>query len=234
MYYLDIVVGGLLVLGFFRGFSAGFWKCLVRLAGTIAGLVVAWLFTSPVVTYLENRYYVLTLLADWWKDVFTGVPGLNIVAQESTGAEFLSGLESISWLEQISGFIQENISQIQNMAGPGSSWGQVLAYGLAVLLVSGVVFLILLSLVRGSLWLFAGTLNIVSSFSMSNRLLGGVLEFGVSVFWMSLIIGTLYPLLGLPVMSGIRDSVSASWLVSVLMGVYRTFWAGIVGRIIGI
>ena len=75
MHYLDVVVGGLLILGFIKGFTSGFWKCLLRLTGTVGGLIIAWLFTAPVVRFLEDKYSVLTLLADWWKDVFAGFPG---------------------------------------------------------------------------------------------------------------------------------------------------------------
>ena len=78
---------------------------------------------------------------------------------------------------------------------------------------------------------FARTLSFATSLSLTQRFLGGLLQLGLSVVWLSLLVGSLYPLIGLEALGPVRDVISSSQMVAVLLGVYKVLLPAALARI---
>ncbi len=231
MNYADIIIGILLALGFAKGFLAGFWASVLSLAGTLVSFLGAYFLTAPVVSYIEHAKGWVTHVATWWNDVFVLIPAYSKPYDPNSVAEFFAGIDSTPWLRPISALIKDYFLEIEALTGPGATWGTILAGLLAQIVVSGIVFFVLLALVRFVWSLAVKTLRFASSLSFSQRFFGGVLQLGLSVIWLSLIVGTLYPLIGLKNFGSLRDIVSSSHLVAFLLGVYKVLIPAVFLRI---
>lgn len=229
--YADIVIGAILALGFLKGFLAGFWSSVLGLAGTVVGFLGAYFFTGPAVNYLEKSARWVSHVAEWWKDVFVLLPSYAKPYDANSVADFFEGIDSTPWLRPISGLLKDYFLEIEALAGPGATWGRMLALLLAQILVASVVFLILLSVFRIAWSFFARTLSFATSLSLTQRFLGGLLQLGLSVVWLSLLVGSLYPLIGLEALGPVRDVISSSQMVAVLLGVYKVLLPAALARI---
>lgn len=221
MNYADVIIGILLALGFAKGFLAGFWTSVLSLAGTLVSFLGAYFLTGPVVGYLENAKGWVTQAATWWNDVFVLIPTYSKPYDPNSVAEFFTGIDSTQWLRPISALIKDCFLEIETLTGPGATWGTILANLLGQIVVSGIVFFVLLALVRFVWGIATKTLRFASSLSFAQRFFGGVLQLGLSLVWLSLVVGTLYPLVGLETFGSLRETVSSSHLVAFLLGVYK-------------
>ncbi|MGI6163995.1 MAG: CvpA family protein [Bacillota bacterium] len=231
MNYADIIIGCFLALGFIKGFLTGFWASVLGLAGTVVGFLGAYFFTGPVVNYLEHSAGWVSHISEWWKDVFILLPSYAKPYDPNSVAEFFQGIDSTPWLRPISALLKDYFLEIEVLAGPGATWGRMLALLLAQIVVASVVFFVLLSLIRIAWSFFARTLSFATSLSFAQRFLGGLLQLGLSVVWLSLVVGSLYPLIGLESLGQVRDIVSSSQMVAVLLGVYKVLLPAALSRI---
>jgi len=229
--YVDIVIGGLLVLAFSKGFLAGAWRSILNLIGTIAGVVGAYFLTGPVVRYLEATHHIVAIFANWWEDVFLLLPVYGQPYEPASLSEYLNSLDSVPWLHPFRRIIQDYFLEIQGLVGPQATWGEMLSLFLSKILISGVVFLILLAVLRLIWSLLTGGISTIGPVSFSQRFLGGMIQMAVSFFWLSILVGSLYPIIGTQPFEGLRDAVSSSWLVAVLLGVYRAILPAILTRL---
>jgi len=94
------------------------------------------------------------------------------------------------------------------------------------------VFLLLIILLR-LLWsLVARTFSMITSMSLANRFLGGILQLCLSAMWMALIVGILYPFVGLGVFKPVGEMLATSRLVAVLIGIYKAMLPPALARIV--
>jgi hypothetical protein len=63
------------------------------------------------------------------------------------------------------------------------------------------------------------------------RLLGGVVETGLSVVWLSLLAGVLYPFLTAGFLGAAREAAAGSYLTALLLGVYQAIWPAVIARV---
>ena len=75
--YADLVIGVIVVLGFIKGFLAGFWSSVLNVAGMFASFIGAYFLTNPVVNYLERVGGWVTRVTGWWADVFSSSQALQ-------------------------------------------------------------------------------------------------------------------------------------------------------------
>jgi hypothetical protein len=219
--YADVAIGIVLALGFVKGFLAGFWASVLNLAGMFASFLGAYFLTGPAVNYLERASGWVTRVTAWWDDIFLLIPSYSKPYDPNAVADFFAGIDSTPWLRPISALIKDRFLEIEAMAGAGASWGAILSSLMAQLLVSGVVFFILLTVLRFVWALFSRTLAFAASLSLSQRILGGLLQTVLSLVWLSLIAGALYPLVGLEVLAPVRDVLASSHLIGILLGIYQ-------------
>ncbi|HHT85998.1 MAG: hypothetical protein ACOX34_06540 [Bacillota bacterium] len=219
--YADLAIGVMLALGFIRGFLAGFWASVLNLAGTFASFIGAYFLTAPAVNYLERASGWVTRVTAWWDDIFLLIPNYSKAYDPNAVADFFAGIDSTPWLRPISALIKDRFLEIEATAGPGASWGSILSSLMAQILVSGVVFFILLTVLRFAWSLFSRTIAFATALSLTQRILGGLLQTGLSLVWLSLVIGALYPLVGLEILGPVRDVVASSHLVEILLGIYQ-------------
>jgi len=219
--YADMAIGILLALGFLKGFMAGFWASVLNLAGMFASFLGAYFFTGPVVNYLEQTKGWVTQMAARWDEVFLLFPGYSKPYDPNAVAEFFAGIDSIPWLRPISALIKDRFLEIEAAAGPGASWGSILSSLMAQLMVAGVVFFVLLAVLRLAWSLFSKTIAFATALSFIQRLLGGLLQTALSLVWLSLVVGALYPLVGLEILAPVRELVTSSRLIPVLLAIYQ-------------
>lgn len=232
MNYVDIIIAVILGVGFVKGFMKGFWSSVLAVTGTVIGLVGAYFLTGPVVGYLEQTAGLVTQLSQKWADVFSLFPNYSKPYDPNSVAEFFQGIDSIEWLRPMSALIKDHFLQVEAIAGPGATWGQILPLLISQILVASIVFLLLIILLR-LLWsLVARTFSMITSMSLANRFLGGILQLCLSAMWMALIVGILYPFVGLGVFKPVGEMLATSRLVAVLIGIYKAMLPPALARIV--
>ncbi|HHY69273.1 MAG TPA: CvpA family protein [Bacillota bacterium] len=232
MNYVDIIIAVILGIGFVKGFMKGFWSSVLAVTGTVIGLVGAYFLTGPVVGYLEQTAGLVTQLSQKWADVFSLFPNYSKPYDPNSVAEFFQGIDSIEWLRPMSALIKDHFLQVEAIAGPGATWGQILPLLISQILVASIVFLLLIILLR-LLWsLVARTFSMITSMSLANRFLGGILQLCLSAMWMALIVGILYPFVGLGVFKPVGEMLATSRLVAVLIGIYKAMLPPALARIV--
>jgi uncharacterized membrane protein required for colicin V production len=231
--YADLVIGVIVVLGFIKGFLAGFWSSVLNVAGLFASFIGAYFLTNPVVNYLERVGGWVTRVTGWWADVFSLIPSYSKPYDPNAVAEFFEGIDSTPWLRPISALIKDRFLEIEAAAGPGATWGSILSSLMAQILVAGVVFFTLLALLRAIWALISRTFAFATSLSVPTRILGGLLQGALSLVWLSLIVGALYPLVGLEILGPVRDVIASSHLVGILLGIYQVLIPAVLLRIGG-
>lgn len=231
MNYVDIVILAILIVGFVKGFLKGFWASVLALAGTVIGLIGAYFLTAPLVSYLQKTWGVVSNVAAWWDGVFVVLPNYAKPYDPNSVAEFFQGIDSIEWLKPISALIKDHFLEVEAIAGPGATWGEILPLLIAQILVASIAFFALIIILRLVWSLLARTFSRIASMSLANRLLGGILQLCLAAMWLSLVVGIIYPLVGLGIFEPIKDMLSTSHFVPILIGIYRAMIPPALARI---
>lgn len=231
MNYVDIVILAILIVGFVKGFLKGFWASVLALAGTVIGLIGAYFLTAPLVSYLQKTWGVVSNVAAWWDGVFVVLPNYAKPYDPNSVAEFFQGIDSIEWLKPISALIKDHFLEVEAIAGPGATWGEILPLLIAQILVASIAFFALIIILRLVWSLLARTFSGIAAMSLANRLLGGILQLCLAAMWLSLVVGIVYPLVGLGILEPIKDMLSTSHFVPILIGIYRAMIPPALARI---
>ncbi len=231
MNYVDIVILAILIVGFIKGFLKGFWASVLALAGTVIGLIGAYFLTAPLVSYLQKTWGVVSNVAAWWNGVFVVLPNYAKPYDPNSVAEFFQGIDSIEWLKPISALIKDHFLEVEAIAGPGATWGEILPLLIAQILVASIAFFALIIILRLVWSLLARTFSGIAAMSLANRLLGGILQLCLAAMWLSLVVGIVYPLVGLGILEPIKDMLSTSHFVPILIGIYRAMIPPALARI---
>lgn len=231
MNYVDIAILAILIVGFIKGFLKGFWASVLALAGTVIGLIGAYFLTAPLVSYLQKTWGVVSNVAAWWNGVFVVLPNYAKPYDPNSVAEFFQGIDSIEWLKPISALIKDHFLEVEAIAGPGATWGEILPLLIAQILVASIAFFALIIILRLVWSLLARTFSGIAAMSLANRLLGGILQLCLAAMWLSLVVGIVYPLVGLGILEPIKDMLSTSHFVPILIGIYRAMIPPALARI---
>ncbi len=231
MNYIDVVLLIMFGLAFLRGFAAGVWKSIMNLVTTAAAFVLAFLLAGPTVRWLDARFGTLASVSNWTRNVFPSLPGISEPYDPATFERVFEGLGASGWAGTFRGFLQGDLSGAANLAGQNPTWGEVLAFGISYLFLSGVAFLVLLALFSSVGTLLVRTFGFALPASVGSRLLGGVIEVGLSSIWLSILAGTLYPAFTGGFLKGAYEAASNSWLLAPLLGIYRSIWPLIIARV---
>jgi hypothetical protein len=78
--------------------------------------------------------------------------------------------------------------------------------------------------------LFAGSLAFGIPASFSARLMGGVLETGISAVWLSITAGVLYPVLSAGLIGNTEEALASSVVMPPLLGIYRVLWPALIAK----
>jgi len=229
--YVDVALAVLLMFAFLRGFSAGLWRSLFNLAGTALAVFVSYLLAGPAVDLIERSYGVLGKMATWWNAVFGSVPGLSLPYDQSSFDQAFNAAGGSGWATALKGALRQNAVAVQALAGPNPTWAAVMGLALARLVLSGVVFLVLLAIVRLVMNLVIGGIAVSRPSSLGVRLLGGILETILAAVWLSVLSGILTPVFNAGLLGGIGEAARSSVVMSTLLEVYRVIWPALVARI---
>lgn len=220
-----------MALAFVRGFSTGLWRSLFNLLGTVAAFIGAYFLSGPAVDLLNTRFQLLAKISTWWKQVFINLPPLALPYDPSMFDNTFSSIGGSAWGALLQGAVKQNLLAVRNVAGSNPTWATMLSLALARLLLSSVAFLILLSILRAVIEIFVKSLGFTAPDSLSIRFMGAVVETGISLVWLAILAGALYPLLTAGFLGGARELASSSQLMAVLLSVYRALWPAIIARV---
>ena len=230
MNYVDVAVGILLALAFFRGFSSGLWKAVMNLIVGFLAFAASYFLSGPVLSFLDGQYHFVASMSSWTQNVFPPLPGMALPYDPATFGQVFQAMGGSGWIGAFKGSLQANMAA---MAGPNPTWGQVIAFSVSHFLASGIVFLVILAVLTTLGTIVGTSLSWALPTGVGVRLLGGLIETALSVVWLSLLAGTLYPVFTAGFLQGAKEAVNSSWLMSLLLGVYRSLWPAVVLRIRG-
>jgi hypothetical protein len=230
MNYIDVALGILLILAFVRGFSGGIWRSLFSLGSTAVAFGGAYLLAGPTTNLIERNYSVLKGMSAWWNSIFGTVPGLSVPYDPATFDQAFTSVSGTGWAKAFQGALRQNVLAVQSSAGPNPTWASVLGLALARLVLSAAVFHVLLGVLRMACNLFAGSLAFGIPASFSARLMGGVLETGISAVWLSITAGVLYPVLSAGLIGNTEEALASSVVMPPLLGIYRVLWPALIAK----
>lgn len=225
------MIGVLLLLAFIRGFRTGVWRAVLNLVGTAGAFLGAYALSGPSVDFLNEQWNLLEKTSVWWRRVFETLPPLMVPYDPNTFDEAFSAIGGSSWGRLLQKAVKQNLVAVGGLAGPNPTWAEMLSLALSRLLLSSVAFFILLSLLRLVAELTLRSLGFTAPDSFLVRLLGGIVETGLSVIWLSLLAGILYPFLTAGFLGRAREPAAGSYLMALLMSVYQTIWPAVIARV---
>jgi hypothetical protein len=231
--YIDIAIAIILALAFLRGFASGLWKAAMNLIVGLISFVASYILSGPVLLFLDGKYNFIASMSSWTQNVFPPLPGLGLPYDPATFDQIFQAIRASGWLGALKGSLQANMAQSAALAGPNPTWGQVIAVSVSHFVASGIVFLVLLAIFNAVGTILSRSLSWALPTGIGVRLLGGLIETGISVVWLSLLAGTLYPVFTAGFLQSAKDAVNSSYLMTLLLGVYRSLWPVIVARIRG-
>lgn len=233
MNYVDIIIGSLLALAFLKGFTAGLWKTLMNLIVSVLAFVAAYFLSGPVLSVLDDRYHIVSSMSSWTQNVFPPLPAMKLPYDPATFDQVFQALGGSGWMGALKSNLQANMAARAALAGSNPTWGQVIAVSASYFLAAGLVFLGLLAVLNTLGTILGRSLSWALPVGIGVRLLGGVIQTALSVIWLSLLAGTLYPVFTAGFLQGAKEAANSSWLMSLLLGVYRGLWPMIVAQVRG-
>lgn len=180
--WLDAGVAAFLILGVIGGGNKGLWRSLGRIAGVGLALWAAVVWRQPALTYLENNYAVVSLLAQAWQKQMTA-PAFEGSARTTT---------------EIFPFV---LYPSQNMI-----------YSTVKTLVGAALFLLLFFLVSIAarvLWELLYLLLCRGVLKKADRIGGGILGGVEAIIIMSILLGVAWSVLGSLTQSQIKNAALA-------------------------
>lgn len=164
----DIVVILILIIFGLIALKKGFFKCLLGFIGTIASIVLAYLFCKTLMQYFESWWGWVSKLTAFFEDKFAAIPGFN----QSITSDLNESLNAAN----VPGFIISIIVKAfaDTPIPDGTTVAQLVAAPAANLLIMLASFLIIFLLVKAVCLLLAHTLG-----DLFNRLpvVGGINRF---------------------------------------------------------
>ncbi len=229
--YVDITIGVILGLAFLRGFAAGVWKSVANLVAVFLGAVLAFFLVDPAASFLDAKFGLITSISNWTRNVFSSMPIVSQPYDQFTLDAVFQSMAQSNWSQALKGYLQKHLSELTSLAGHASTWGDVLAVSISRLFLLGVTFLVLWVLFSTVALLLARTFGMALPATLGARLLGGIVKLSLSAVWLSLLAGTLYPALTGGFLSFAKDAARTSWLLTLLLGVYRSFWPLVLAKV---
>ncbi len=228
--YVDIAIGVVLSLAFLRGFAAGVWKAIANLVAVSLGAILAFFLVNPAATLLDTKFGVIMSISRWTRNVFSSMPIVSLPYDQSTLDTVFQSMNQSNWSQALKTYLQEHLAELTSLAGQTPTWGDVLAVSISRLFLLGLMFLVLWVLFSTVALLLARTFGMALPASLGARLLGGLVKLSLSAVWLSLLAGTLYPALTGGFLSFANDAAQNSWLLALLLGIYRSFWPFLLAR----
>ncbi|WP_028308979.1 CvpA family protein [Desulfitibacter alkalitolerans] len=192
MNLFDVVVGFIVIWGSYKGFKNGLIKSLGGILGWIASIIVALSFNRPLADYLDKRFDIVATFGE-----VIPLPNFSFEAENISKAIVNAGVQEMALPDFLKKSLIENIDQL--LIGGNYfdvSLSELIAYGLAGMLLKGVSFLILFSatgiLIKIGVDLLSGVFA-VTPLGPINKLSGAALGFVMNVVIVTVIIGLLSP-----------------------------------------
>lgn len=196
MNLFDVVVGFIVIWGSYKGFKNGLIKSLGGILGWIASIVVAVSFNRSLADYLDKQFDIVATFGEVIIKVIP-LPNFSFEVDSISKAIVNAGVQEMALPDFLKKSLIENIDQL--LAGGNYfnvSLSELIAYGLAGMLLKGVSFLILFAATGMIIKMGVDLLSrafAVTPLGPINKLSGAALGFVMNVVIVTVIIGLLSP-----------------------------------------
>lgn len=204
---------------------------MLNLGTSAVAFLSAYALTPITVKWLDSSWQVVTRFSDWWREVLAILPGLN--------EQFVAGTAPRIGGEQASGglarmvldFIERGLLDERAFPGGTPTWLDVLSFSIGRMLVSAVVFLVIFALTKGLCSLLFAPLYTGKPGSLASRLLGAMIETALAALWLSIIAGTIYPVLASGFLGSVGKAISSSTAFMLLSRLFQILWPALGWRL---
>ena len=198
MNLFDVLIGLIVVWGFYRGFKSGLIKSAGGMFGWIASIMVALSFNQSLANYLDKSFGAVATLGEFIIR-FIPLPNFSFEADSVSMTVVNAGIYEMALPDFLRRSLSENISQLLATGDFFNlNLSELIAYGLAGMLLNGISFLILFIIAAIIIKIGIDLLSrIVSATPLGpiNKLSGGALGVVISILVITVIIGLLSPII---------------------------------------
>ncbi|MEW6243801.1 MAG: CvpA family protein [Bacillota bacterium] len=218
MSILDIVIVVLLCVGAVDGARRGFVRLILGMAALVGALAAGVIGAKPLAVWVDSRYGVVVKVSKWLLR-YLHIPQEFLSARlEVTGLEsFLEELAVLrvprAYTQVITGVIENDLKRV--LATGVQTWGEMLAYAVANLIVIAAAFLIIFILVRMLISVLAGLVTVSidrTPVGWANSALGLVAGFAKQALIIAILLGLVSSLVTVPGMDWLSQQIGSSKL----------------------
>lgn len=197
MNLFDVLVGFIIIWGSYKGFKNGLIKSLGGILGWIASIIVALSFNRPLADYLDKQFEIVDILGNVIIKIMP-LPNFSFEANNISKAIINAGVQEMALPDFLKQSLIENIDQL--LAGGNyfdASLSELIAYGLAGMLLKGISFLILFAATGIIIKIGVDLLSrvfAVTPLGPVNKLSGAALGLLINIIIVAVIIGLISPI----------------------------------------
>ena len=198
MSVFDVLAGIILFLGTYKGFRSGLIKSLGGILGWIGSIVVALSFYQPLADYLDKQFGTVSTFGEFIVR-FIPLPSFSFEADNINMAIVNAGVQEMALPDFLKRGLSENIDRML-VNGPlfDVSLSELIAYGLAVMILNGISFLMLFLAAGIIIKIGVDLLSrifAVSPLGPINKLAGAALGFAMNLAIITVIVGLISPVI---------------------------------------
>jgi len=210
MSLFDILIGIIIVWGFYKGLKSGLIKSLGGILGWIASILLAISFHRSLADYLDKSFDIVTSTGEFIIR-FIPLPSFSFEADNISMAIVNAGIQEMALPDFLKRNLSENISRLLvNENFFDVSLSELIAYGLAGMFLNGISFLILFVVTGIIIKIGVDLLSrifAITPLGPINKLSGAVLGIAINLVIITVIIGLLSPVI---VLSATQNGIIAS------------------------
>jgi len=214
----DVVIVVLLCVGAIDGARRGFVRLILGVAALFGALAAGVMGAKPLAIWVDYRYGVVVRVSKWLLRYLHMPQEFLSTRLEVAGVEsFLEGLAVLrvprAYTQVITGVIE---SDLKHMIAAGvQTWGEMLAYAVANLMVIAAAFLIIFIVVRMLISALAGMISVSidkTPVGWANSALGLVAGLAKQALIITILLGLVSSLVTVPGMDWLSQQIGSSTL----------------------
>jgi len=226
MNIFDIIIVFILAVGFYSGFKSGLIKSLGGILGLAASIWIAWSFNRSFADYLDETFGLVATLGEFIVR-FIPLPDFSFDADSVSMAIVNAGVQEMALPDFLRRSLTENISRLLDSGDFFDvTLPEIIAYGLAGIVLSGISFLILFIVAFIVMKIVVGLLSGLLAYTPLgpiNKLSGAALGLVINLLLVTVIIGLVSPMIILWAMQdgAIATTIYSSFAFSHLLELFK-------------
>jgi len=226
MNLFDIIIIFILAVGFYSGFKSGLIRSLGGILGLAASIWIAWSFNRPFTDYLDKTFGTVASLGEFIVR-FIPLPDFSFEADSVSMAIVNAGVQEMALPDFLRKSLSENISRLLDSGDfSGVTLPEIIAYGLAGIVLNGISFLILFVVAGIVIKILVGLLSGLLAYTPLgpiNKLSGAAMGLVINILLVTVIIGLISPMIILWAMQDglIATAIYSSFSFSHLLELFK-------------